>query len=197
MRRMRKLTGGIACGLLLAAAACNLHLDQSLLDADQATEGNLTEDAGPPTDDAGTKPASHDPTSKDAGTDAKVATDGGDAGPPVAVDNKLCPGNGVPETEPNDTPLSANSLLPGVTCGKIGAVNEADWYTFEVGADGAIKLNFDSEADGYFVLTNADSTITTNGGSGTKYAFQTTPKMRITVRVYSLSAKLPAYTLTR
>ena len=117
---------------------------------------------------------------------------------PIIGDNKLCPAGAVVEHEPNDAVLSANTLPVGAMCGHIDVANDSDWYTWEIGADGAIKVFFDAESDGYITVINADQTIAFNGGTGSRYTFQTKPNTRLTARVFSLGGqKVQSYVLTR
>jgi hypothetical protein len=77
----------------------------------------------------------------------KEDSSAGDAAFPI--DAQGC----TPEVEPNDTPLEADPLQQGVTCGSIKSSSDTDWYAFSFTTAGtSSSLDFYAQSDALIVV---------------------------------------------
>jgi hypothetical protein len=157
-----------------------------------------TEPDGAPrhTGDASAMPPSHttdgggsDPDDAPTGTDASVKKDAAaEAGP-----NPTCMG-GTLEKEPNDTVALASPLAIGKTCGNL-SLGDTDWFTYDVGQVGNLRLTFDADGDARLLIQSAGGGVALATGSGGAFNFQTTGVWNL--RVVSDTGRVQGYTLNR
>jgi hypothetical protein len=84
------------------------------------------------------------------------------------------------ETEPNDSPAAASSIIPGQnTTGQLSSATDQDWFGFSMSGPGAVTVAFDSPEDflsTYFhtvQVRNAAGTIFASVDTGKDASFQT------------------------
>jgi hypothetical protein len=85
-------------------------------------------------------------------------------GEPGAPGLSGLPCNGTPETEPNDTPATANQLATA-QCGALSSATDVDWFTFTTTQAGTwLAFGIHAAGDAVFTLQAPDGSTTPLSG---------------------------------